>query len=127
MDEAKQQTENLESEDIEQKNEETLKIVEPTLEEQLAAMKDQWLRSVAECENLRRRFEKEKEDALKYAATQFARDMIGITDFLEKALANDGNNIDLLNLLRFTQQQELELLQKLYPYMNNKNAKWQTI
>jgi len=46
---------------------------------------------------------------------------------IEKALINDGNNVDLLNLLRFTQQQELNLLQKLYPYMNNKNAQWQTI
>ncbi len=88
MDNEKKQTENLESEAVEIENAETLKVVEPSLEEQLTAMKDQWLRSVAECENLRRRFEKEKEDALKYAATQFARDMIGITDFLEKALAN---------------------------------------
>lgn len=46
---------------------------------------------------------------------------------IEKALVNDGNNVDLLNLLRFTQQQELNLLQQLYPYMNNKNAQWQTI
>lgn len=46
---------------------------------------------------------------------------------IEKALANDGNNIDLLNLLRFTQQQELNLLQKLYPLMSNKNGQWQTI
>jgi hypothetical protein len=46
---------------------------------------------------------------------------------IEKALTNDANNADLLNLLRFTQAQELDLLQKLYPYMNNKNAQWQTI
>ncbi len=81
-----QPTETLEIDTAACKAEESSKIEEPTLEEQLLAMKDQWLRSVAECENLRRRFEKEKEDALKYAATQFARDMIGITDFLEKAL-----------------------------------------
>jgi len=46
---------------------------------------------------------------------------------IEKALLNDENNVDLLNLLRFTQQQELNLLQQLYPYMNNKNIQWQTI
>jgi len=46
---------------------------------------------------------------------------------IEKALINDGNNVDLLNLLRFTHQQELNLLQKLYPYMSNKNVQWQTI
>ncbi|HCU06566.1 MAG TPA: nucleotide exchange factor GrpE [Holosporales bacterium] len=81
-----QQTETLEIDADRSKADGSPQIAEPTLEEQLIAMKDQWLRSVAECENLRRRFEKEKEDALKYAATQFARDMIGITDFLEKAL-----------------------------------------
>ena len=46
---------------------------------------------------------------------------------IEKALVDDVNNVDLLNLLRFTQQQELNLLQQLYPYMNNKNAQWQRI
>ncbi len=33
---------------------------------------------------------------------------------IRKALASDENNIDLLNLLEFTQQQELKLLQQLY-------------
>jgi len=46
---------------------------------------------------------------------------------IEKALLSDENNVDLLNLLRFTQQQELNLLQQLYPYMNDKNVQWQTI
>lgn len=46
---------------------------------------------------------------------------------IEQALINDENNVDLLNLLRFTLQQELNLLQQLYPYMNNKNIQWQTI
>ncbi|MBL4942625.1 MAG: hypothetical protein JKY81_13315 [Colwellia sp.] len=46
---------------------------------------------------------------------------------IKKALTNDSTNVDLLNLLRFTQQQELNLLQQLYPYMNNKNAQWQRI
>jgi len=46
---------------------------------------------------------------------------------IEKALSTDENNADLLNLLRFTQQQELNLLQQLYPYMNNKNIQWQKI
>ena len=46
---------------------------------------------------------------------------------IESALANDENNADLLNLLRFTQQQELSLLQQLYPTMNDKSNQWQTI
>ena len=46
---------------------------------------------------------------------------------IERALLNDENNIDLLNLLRFTQQQELDLLQRLYPYINNSSIQLQTI
>lgn len=44
---------------------------------------------------------------------------------IEKALLNDVNNVELLNLLRFTQQQELNLLEQLSPYMND--SSWQTI
>lgn len=40
---------------------------------------------------------------------------------LEKALAADSDNADLINLLNFTQQQELNLLQRLY------TTTWQTI
>jgi len=40
---------------------------------------------------------------------------------IEKALTEDETNADLLNLLRWTQQQELELLEKLY------SPQWQTI
>jgi molecular chaperone GrpE len=69
--------------DSSEKQEETL-----SLEDELANMKDQWLRAVAESENLRRRAQKEKEDALKYAAVTFARDMITITDYIEQALAS---------------------------------------
>lgn len=64
-------------------------VVEPTVEsltDELAQMKDQWLRSVAELENMRRRTQKEKEDAIKYAATHFARDMVSVVDNLRRAL-----------------------------------------
>ncbi len=40
---------------------------------------------------------------------------------ISKALADDPNNSDLLNLLRWTQQQELDLLKQLY------SPQWQTI
>ena len=40
---------------------------------------------------------------------------------IDKALENDPNNSELLNLLRWTQKQELELIQQLY------SPQWQTI
>ena len=46
---------------------------------------------------------------------------------IKKALKDDENNVDLLNLLRFTQQQELNLLQQLLPYSTDNTVKLQTI
>ena len=66
-------------------------------------------------------------DHIKEADQQISQFISGHEQAIEKALINDENNADLLNLLRFTQQQELNLLQQLYPYMNNKNIQWQTI
>ncbi len=40
---------------------------------------------------------------------------------IDKALQNDPNNSELLNLLRWTQKQEIELLKQLY------SPQWQTI
>lgn len=60
--------------------------LEPTLEQQLAEMKDQWIRAVAETENIRKRGQREKEDATRYAPSNLARDVVGIADNLRRAL-----------------------------------------
>ncbi len=60
--------------------------LEPTLEQQLAEMKDQWIRAVAETENIRKRGQREKEDATRYAPSNLARDIVGIADNLRRAL-----------------------------------------
>ena len=57
-----------------------------TLETELATLKDQWLRAMAETENLRRRAQKDREEALKYASTNFGRDMLSVADNLRRAL-----------------------------------------
>ncbi|MCB2102622.1 MAG: nucleotide exchange factor GrpE [Rhodobacterales bacterium] len=49
-------------------------------------LKDRLLRQVAETENLRRRAQREKEDASKYAIANFAREMVGVADNLRRAL-----------------------------------------
>jgi molecular chaperone GrpE len=48
--------------------------------------KDQWLRALADLENFRKRAEKEREDALKYSISRFARDCLTVLDALQKAL-----------------------------------------
>ncbi len=73
---------------------------ELTLEEQLAAAReeivalvterdaerDRALRMAAEAENTRRRLERDKTDAVQYAAAGFARDMLTVADNLARAL-----------------------------------------
>jgi len=51
-----------------------------------AELKDRMLRTMAEMENLRRRTEKEIRDSKQYAASSFARDMLGVGDNLRRAL-----------------------------------------
>lgn len=65
------------------------------LEAELAATKDQMMRALAEVENIRRRSAKEREDAAKFAATGFAKDMLDIADNLRRAL--DAMPTDLLD------------------------------
>jgi molecular chaperone GrpE len=56
------------------------------LEEQLAAAKQDVLYAQADTQNVRRRMEKEAADARAYAATNFARDILSVSDNLARAL-----------------------------------------
>lgn len=51
------------------------------------ALKEQVLRYAAEAENIRRRAEREANDARAYAIQKFARDLLGVADNLSRALA----------------------------------------
>lgn len=53
---------------------------------EIADLKDRVLRAAAETENVRRRLEREKQDATAYAVTAFARDLLGVVDNLRRAL-----------------------------------------
>src|SRR5690242_16679783 len=52
-----------------------------------ADLKDRMLRAMAETDNVRRRSDREKQDATLYAVTKFACDMVGIADNFARALA----------------------------------------
>jgi len=56
------------------------------LEAQVAELRDQVLRAMAETENMRKRSERHVQDAHKFAVTQFARDILQVADNLERAL-----------------------------------------
>ncbi|HEV8032970.1 MAG TPA: nucleotide exchange factor GrpE [Stellaceae bacterium] len=57
-----------------------------TVEAELAEAKDRLLRALAEAENTRRRFQREREDTLKYAISGFAKELLSPVDNLRRAL-----------------------------------------
>lgn len=56
------------------------------LEAEAADLRDKLLRALAETENVRRRAQRDREEASKYAITNFAREMVGVADNLRRAL-----------------------------------------
>ena len=56
------------------------------LEAELAEHKDRLLRALAEAENTRRRTQRERDDAAKYAVSGLARDLLSAADNLRRAL-----------------------------------------
>ena len=59
---------------------------ESKLTAEVADLKDKLLRALAETENVRRRAQREQEDANKYAVTAFAREIVEVRDNLRRAL-----------------------------------------
>lgn len=55
---------------------------------ELADTKDKLLRALAETENQRRRAQRDTDDARKYAATNFAKDMVDVADNLRRAIGS---------------------------------------
>ena len=67
---------------------------EKSLEEKLRESDDKLLRSLAEIENQRRRFEKEIKDAFEFGSFNFAKESLAILDNLQRAklaIKNDEN------------------------------------
>ena len=84
------------------KNEESQEL---TIEEKLKETEEKLLRSLAEIENQRRRFEKEVKDAFEFGSYNFAKESLAILDNLHRAkdaIKNDeklNSNKDLDNFL----------------------------
>ena len=73
-------------------NKESIKQNDLDPKEKIKELEDKLTRNLAEMENQRRRFEKEKEDALDYGGFAFAREALNLIDNLERskqALEND--------------------------------------
>ena len=77
---------------------------EATVEEKLKEAEEKLLRSLAEIENQRRRFEKEIKDAFEFGSFNFAKESLAILDNLQRAkdaIKNDEKLKDNIDLDKF--------------------------
>ena len=74
-------------EDAESEEENIKETEEDILKEEIKKLKEEKIRVLAEMENLRKRFEREKVDSIKYGSVNFARDILSPGDNLERALS----------------------------------------
>jgi len=86
---------------------------------EMADLKDQLLRAVAEGENIRRRAAKEKEDASKFAIASLARDLLAVPDTLDRAIASIPDEVraqegvtSLIEGMELTQRQLLGIFER---------------
>tara|TARA_B100001248_G_scaffold254194_1_gene232293 strand:+ start:807 stop:1442 length:636 start_codon:yes stop_codon:yes gene_type:complete len=88
LDENVDSNEEIQNSDNEKKEEQ----IEKSPEEKLFEIEDKLTRTLAEMENQRRRFEKEKEEAFEYGGFAFAKEALSLIDNLERSkqiLEND--------------------------------------
>ncbi len=64
------------------------------LRQELAKLKEEYLRALAESENIKKRCAAEIEKNSKYAISSFAKDLLGVADNLQRALSAAGENTD---------------------------------
>ena len=69
------------------------------LEQQLKDSEDKYLRVHADFENIKKRLEREKYQAIDYASEKFAKDLLAPLDSLEMALQSADVNLDAAELL----------------------------
>ena len=85
------------------------------LETQVAELEDKWKRAMAETVNVQQRAERAKQDATRYGAANFAKEMLSVADNLQRALAaidEDARKADdsLDNLWTGVEMTEREML-----------------
>ncbi len=88
------------------------------LQEQLDRTKDQLIRALAEAENTRKRAQKDREDASRFAISSFSKDLISVADNLRRALdampegTEDQNLKNLIGGIEATERELLKSFEK---------------
>ena len=70
---------------------------EENLEDKLKRVEEKLLRTMAEMENQRRRFEKERQEAFEFGGFNFARESLSLLDNIDRATASFKNDENLKN------------------------------
>ena len=81
----------------EQKEKEIAPKKEEAPEEKLKTVQDKLLRTLAEMENQRRRFEKEKNEAFEFGGFNFAAESLSLIDNIDRAIISFKNNENFKN------------------------------
>ena len=83
--------------ETQKKEEKVTPIKEETPEEKLKTTQDKLLRTMAEMENQRRRFEKEKQEAFEFGGFNFAAESLLLIDNIDRAIVSFKNDESLKN------------------------------
>ena len=68
---------------------------EDTIEDKLKVVEEKLLRTLADMENQRRRFEKERQEAFDFGGFNFARESLSLLDNIDRAIASFKNDENL--------------------------------
>ncbi|HGZ70439.1 MAG TPA: nucleotide exchange factor GrpE [Nitratifractor sp.] len=112
--------ENIEDQETQEKSETSQEVDELTkCQEELAGERDKFLRAHADFENMKKRIEKEKHNALIYANEAFAKDLLTVLDTFENGLKSveqvDANETAIEEIKKgmiLTYEQLLSILKK---------------
>jgi molecular chaperone GrpE len=89
----------------------------PDLETELAETKDKLLRSLAEQQNIRRMMQRERDEAVKFAASQLAKDLLETLDNLRRAIESatttESGSTEMKQLVSGVEATERNLLAAL--------------
>lgn len=82
------------------------------IQNEVAILKDKLMRTAAEMENMRRRYEKQIEDVREYSISSFAKDLMSVMDNFSRALSHkpEAENDAVKNFILGVEMTESELL-----------------
>ena len=120
-------TEKVQNEELQEElqTDDKSEIIEPVITEaeEINDLKNQLLRTLADNENNRRRYEKEKEDLSSYIISNFAKEMLSVLDNLQRAIEVsskinteddkiDKNTLDFIEGVKLTEKQLTSINEK---------------